>query len=80
MKKRNKTNIELYVINKVKEQRVSFDYSQAELADLLNLSAGFIGKVESGNYTAKYNINHINSLSRIFNCSPKDFFPLTYIK
>lgn len=80
MKKGYKTNIESFVINKVKEKRVNNGFSQAELAYLLNLSAGFIGKVESGNYPAKYNLNHINSLSKIFNCSPKEFFPQTYLK
>jgi transcriptional regulator with XRE-family HTH domain len=80
MKKRNKTNIEQFVISKVKEKRIAHGYSQAELADLLNLSSGFIGKVESGNYPAKYNLNHINKLAKIFNCSPKDFFPQSFIK
>ncbi|MGA2297209.1 MAG: helix-turn-helix transcriptional regulator [FCB group bacterium] len=80
MKKQIKTNIELFVINKVKEKRIEKGYSQAELADLLNLSAGFIGKIESSNHTAKYNLNHINSLSRIFKCNPQEFLPSNYLK
>jgi len=77
MKKINKakTNIELFVIDKVKEKRQEFGYSQSELADLMNLSSGFIGKVESSNHSAKYNLNHLNKIAVIFRCSIKDFLP-----
>ncbi len=64
----------------MKEKRVSFGYSLAELADLLDLSAGFIGKVESGNYPAKYNINHIIPFQEILIAVPKDYFLQTSIK
>jgi transcriptional regulator with XRE-family HTH domain len=73
-----KTRIELFVINKVKEKRIEKGYSQAELADFLKLSSGFIGKIESLNHQAKYNLNHLNSLSKIFECSPQNFLPSTY--
>ncbi|MDQ1266634.1 MAG: hypothetical protein QG635_1786 [Bacteroidota bacterium] len=79
MNKISKTKIEQYVINKVKEKRIQSRLSQAELADLLNLSAGFIGKIESNKYAAKYNLNHINALAKIFNCSPKELLPTNYI-
>jgi len=77
MKKVNyaKTNIELFVIYKVKEKRQEIGYSQSELADLMNLSNGFIGKIESPNHSAKYNLNHLNKIAKIFKCSLKDFFP-----
>lgn len=70
-----KTSIEQFVIDKVKEKRISLGISQAELAFRLNLSNGFIGKVESTKYNSKYNLNHINNLAIILQCSPKDFFP-----
>lgn len=69
------SKIEQHVIDFVKSKRISLNISQAELALLLNISAGFIGKVESSNYSSKYNLNHINKLSEIFKCSPKDFLP-----
>ncbi len=69
------TNIENYVINKVKNLRHDNNMSQAELAFLMNVSNGFIGKVESYKYSSKFNLNHINKLAKIFNCSPKDFLP-----
>lgn len=75
MQKRPKSDIELYVINKVREMRLAINLSQAELAFKLNVSHGFIGQVESLNHRAKYNLNHIDRLAAVFNCSPKDFLP-----
>jgi len=70
-----KTDIEAYVINKVKEKRVQLNLSQSELAVELNVSNGFIGQAESSNSPTKYNLNHLNALALIFKCSIKDFMP-----
>lgn len=70
-----KSEIELFVIHKVKELRETKGISQAQLAHLLDFSIGFIGQIESPKYPAKYNLNHINKLAEIFGCSPKDFLP-----
>ena len=63
-----KTPIEQYVIDKVREKRLAY---------CLGVSRGFIGDVENPNQRAKYNLNHINELSIIFNCPFSDFFPST---
>lgn len=70
-----KSKIDLYVIEKVKEKRLTKKWSQLDLSIELGTSAGFIGQAESPRYTAKYNLQHINALAKIFNCSPKDFLP-----
>lgn len=70
-----KSKIDLYVINKVKEKRVEQDLSQADLANELGMSVGFIGKVESSKYPSHYNIKHLNQLAKILECSPQDFLP-----
>jgi transcriptional regulator with XRE-family HTH domain len=70
-----KTDIEAYVISKVKEKREQHNLSQSELAVQLNVSNGFIGQAESSNSPTKYNLNHLNSLAIIFKCSIKDFIP-----
>ncbi len=70
-----KTKIELYVINEVRKLRIQSNMSQAQLSYQLEVSPGFIGKVESINSPSKYNLNHINKLAKIFNCSPKNFLP-----
>lgn len=70
-----KSDIEAYVINKVKEKREQQKLSQSELAAHLDVSNGFIGQAESPNSPTKYNLNHLNKLAIIFSCSLKDFMP-----
>jgi len=69
------SDIEKYVIEKVKEKRVAAKISQAALAQLLDVSEGFIGNIENPNYRDKYNIRHLNELAKIFKCSPREFLP-----
>ena len=70
-----KTELDLYIINKVKQLRLDTGMSQAVLAIKLEVSDAFIGAIENPKHRAKYNVNHINKLAEIFNCSPKDFLP-----
>jgi transcriptional regulator with XRE-family HTH domain len=70
-----KTRIDLYVIARVKEKRLEKNISQAELANELGMSVGFIGKVESPKYPSHYNIKHLNQLAKILDCSPQEFLP-----
>jgi len=72
---KNLSSIEFYAIKIAKQLRIEAKLSQAELAFKLNVSSGFIGKVESDLSTAKYNLNHINDLAKIFDVSPKEFLP-----
>jgi transcriptional regulator with XRE-family HTH domain len=67
--------IEKYVIEQVKQRRIQQNLSQAALAQLMDVSEGFIGNVENPNYPEKYNLRHLNELARILKCSPKDFMP-----
>ncbi|MEP7375880.1 MAG: helix-turn-helix transcriptional regulator [Chitinophagaceae bacterium] len=59
----------------MKEKRIEKNLSQADLAYELDMSVGFIGKVESSKYPTHYNIKHLNDLARILKCSPQDFLP-----
>jgi len=70
-----KSKIDTYVIERVKEKRIEKNLTQADLAYELGMSVGFIGKVESPRYSAHYNLKHVNDLARILKCSPQDFFP-----
>lgn len=70
-----KSKIDQFVINRVKEKRLEKNISQADLANELDMSVGFIGKVESNKYPSHYNLRHINLLAKILNCSPQDFLP-----
>ncbi|OQP65837.1 transcriptional regulator [Niastella vici] len=70
--------IDLYVIEKVKEKREAAELSQEELSIRAGFkSNGFVGQVESPNYTKRYNIQHLNKFAAVFNCSPRDFLPET---
>jgi transcriptional regulator with XRE-family HTH domain len=69
------TKIEKYIIAKVKERREELGYTQIALSQKLNMSDSFVGHVETPKRRAKYNINHLNALAKIFKCSPKDFMP-----
>ena len=70
-----KTKIDQYVVDKVKEKRLEKNLSQGDLAYELDMSVGFIGKVESNKYPTHYNIRHLNELAKILKCSPQDFLP-----
>jgi transcriptional regulator with XRE-family HTH domain len=70
-----KSEIEQYVIDKVKEIRDARGISQAKLAHLIDLSVGFVGNVENPKHIAKWNINHLNKISKELNVPFRDFFP-----
>lgn len=70
-----KNKIDWFIVNRVREMRLDQCLSQDDVAIHLNLSKGYIGHIESPNFIAKYNTSHINELAKLFNCSPKDFFP-----
>lgn len=70
-----KTPIEIYVIERVKALRIERGMSQAELAFKLNVSSGFVGKVETISLPTKYNLNHINKIAEILNISPQELLP-----
>ena len=70
-----KSKIELFVIDKVKHRRQELNISQIQLSYLMDLSIGFIGKIESYKYPTSWNLDHLNKLAEILNCSPKDFLP-----
>jgi len=69
------TEIEKFIIEKVKGIRNDRKISQQKLSSLIGLSEGFIGNVENGNRPEKYNIKHLNEIAKVLDCSPKDFWP-----
>jgi transcriptional regulator with XRE-family HTH domain len=69
------SKIDRYVIKKVKERRIELGYSQAELSYQLDVSASYIGQVESDKYKTRYSLDRLNELARILKCSVLDFIP-----
>lgn len=72
-------NIEQFVIDRVREMRQKKGISQAELADRIDVSRGFIGAVENPRQRAKYNISILNEIAKVMDCSIRDFFPDKYL-
>lgn len=70
-----KSNLQLYIVARVKQMRTEHDMSLAVLGVKLEVSDSFIGAVENPFHRAKYNLEHLNKLAKIFKCSPKDFLP-----
>lgn len=69
------TKIELHIIQRVKELREQRGMTQMELSLRLGKGVGFIGDIEAPSKKAKYNINHLNEIAKVFECSPKEFWP-----
>lgn len=75
MKQSKKTQIEAEVSNRVRAFREKKGYTQEALAEVLGVSKGFIGQIESPSSASTYNLNHLNLLAKEFECSPRDFLP-----
>lgn len=69
------SKIDRYAIKKVKEKRLELGYSQADLSYALDVSATFIGQVESDKHKARYTLDRLNQIARIFKCSVHDLLP-----
>ncbi|MFT4023981.1 MAG: helix-turn-helix transcriptional regulator [Flavihumibacter sp.] len=74
-----RTPIENYVIDRVKEMRLAEGFSQKKIAEHLKVEPSFIGNIESPKRGEKYSLNHLNELSKLFDCSPRDFLPEKFI-
>ena len=70
-----KSDIDLFVINRIKEKRKELNVSQRAMAAILDCTAGFIGQVESENSDTKYSVHQLYLIAKDFECSPADFFP-----
>ena len=68
-----KNEIDIYVIEKVKEMRLKKDFTQEKLGYAVNRSRVFVSRRETG--PDKYNIFHLNEIAKALNCSPRDFLP-----
>ena len=70
------TELDKYIISKVKEMRLKADLSGPELSMALGKNNSFIGHFEApSNKKKKYNVYNLNDIARALGCSPKDFMP-----
>ncbi|PTT17386.1 transcriptional regulator [Flavobacterium sp. HMWF030] len=69
------TDIERFVISRVRDMRESLGISQEELSLSIGKNITFISQIEARSKKAKYNVNHLNEVAKVLKCSPKDFWP-----
>ncbi|MCQ4875839.1 XRE family transcriptional regulator [Butyricimonas paravirosa] len=79
-KKNKKTEIEIFVINKVKEYRIAAKLSKRKLSLELRLNHNYVNNVEDPKSPAKYNLNQLNELAKIFKCTIADFMPTPFMQ
>nr|WP_121270927.1 helix-turn-helix transcriptional regulator [Pedobacter schmidteae] len=69
------TDVEQYVVDFVLKTRKQKGLSQKNIAYILEVNPSFINDVENPTNRAKYNLNHINTLSDHWGISPREFLP-----
>ena len=71
-----RTELDQYIINRIREKRVAIEMSQEALSEKLGFkSNSFVAAAESPRSSKKYNPIHINKAAIIFNCSLWEFIP-----
>jgi ribosome-binding protein aMBF1 (putative translation factor) len=72
------SNFLIKVTELVLTKRRELGLSQEDVARHLVVDTSFVSNVEA--YRKHYNLDHINELANLFNCSPRDLIPEIYIK
>ncbi|MEN5085735.1 helix-turn-helix transcriptional regulator [Sphingobacterium faecium] len=70
-----KSLIEFEIVSLVRKKRKDLNMSQAKIAALIQVSAGYIGQIEMQSSDSMYSYDQLNRLALLFNCSPKEFLP-----
>lgn len=70
-----KSQIEIYVGQKVREYREKKGWSQQYLGDVLNLSRTFIANRENPNEIDAFNLDHIDAIADILGCTIWNLLP-----
>lgn len=64
-----KTDTQILILNRIKQLRVDRGYSQQQMADLLNVTNGQIGNIESLRQSHKYTLAQLKKICDEFNVS-----------
>lgn len=73
------SEIDWYIIEKVRELRKS-KFSQIALSIEIGFAEGFIGRIESPNYSATYSPRHINLIAKALKVKVSDIMPSQPLK
>jgi len=69
-----KTEFQIEVINVIRELRNDNKLSQSGFADIIGVSYGLVGNIESPKYPHKYTIEHLQKASEYFNYPFENLF------
>jgi len=73
--KSEKSDFQLFIINRIKDLRQSHNLSQVEICNIIELnSVGQIGNIESPRFKHKYTLKQIYQLSQYFNVPIEKIF------
>lgn len=64
-----KTSYQNEVISRIRKLRLDNRMSQIELANIIEVSSGQIGNIESPKFSHKYTIKHLYQISKYFGVS-----------
>ena len=67
--------IERYIIDRIRDRRNELNISQVELSYRLGKSDKYIAQFESYSTGKSYNVEMINEIAKVLDCSPRDFWP-----
>ena len=73
-----KTDYQIEVINRVRTLRTRNEVSQQQLAELLGISTGTVGNIESLRYSNKYTLSQLRAMSQYFKVPIESFFMATH--
>lgn len=75
MRRTEKSKIQLFVSQKVKELREERNLTQEQFAERINRSRGYFSNRENPNCAMAFNLDAINEIAKEFKVSPKYFIP-----
>jgi Helix-turn-helix. len=71
----SKTEIEAVIVDLVRKKRESLKKRQKDISQILGVTVGYIGQIESTKSKSMYSYDQLNLIAKEFGCSPKDFMP-----
>ena len=64
------------VIQTIKGIRMKHNFSQAKLGEILGISRGQVGNIETPNYSQKYTLKQINTICKYFDYPIEKLFKI----
>ncbi len=70
-----RSEVDQYLINRVREKRKELGISQRGIAALLECHPSYIGQIESDKFDTKYSVHQLFHLAQLLDCSLSDLLP-----